>query len=71
MFGSAPALASVREVDAAARAYVDGDRQPLLRLMAETQNGVDSRDATHSPQPSAPGLRRRSLRGPPQIFDMS
>ena len=72
MFGSAPALASVREVDAAARAYVEGDRQPLLRLMAETLAETDSRDATHSPLLYSAGLAAAvSCGDPPQIFDMS
>ena len=72
MFGSAPALASVREVDAAARAFVEGDRQPLLRLMAETLAGVDSRDATHSPLEFSAGLAAAvSCGDPPQIFDMT
>ena len=72
MFGSAPALASVREVDAAARAYVEGDRQPLLRLMAETLAGVDSREATHSALLYSAGLAAAvSCGDPPQIFDMS
>jgi pimeloyl-ACP methyl ester carboxylesterase len=72
MFGSAPALASVREVDAAARAYVEGDRQPLLRLMAETLAETDSRDETHSPLLYSAGLAAAvSCGDPPQIFDMS
>lgn len=72
MFGSAPALASVREVDAAARAYVEGDRQPLLRLMAETLAGVDSRDQTHSILEYSAGLAAAvSCGDPPQIFDMA
>lgn len=71
MFGSAPALASVREVDAAARAYVEGDHQPLLRLMAETLSGVESRDDTHSPLLYSAGLAAAvSCGDPPQIFDM-
>ena len=36
MFGSAPALATIKELDAAARAFQAGDRAPLLRLIAET-----------------------------------
>ncbi len=72
MFGSAPALASVRELDAAARAFVEGDRQPLLRLMAETLAETDSRDATHSPLLYSAGLAAAvSCGDPPQIFDMS
>jgi pimeloyl-ACP methyl ester carboxylesterase len=74
MFGSAPALATVRELDAAARAYLDGDRAPLLRLMAETVGSVDSEDARNSAadvtQWSA-GLEVAVMcHDPPQIFDM-
>lgn len=74
MFGSAPALATVRELDAAARAYLDGDRAPLLRLMAETIGSVDSEDARNSAaditQWSA-GLEVAVMcHDPPQIFDM-
>ncbi|HEX4153758.1 MAG TPA: alpha/beta hydrolase [Steroidobacteraceae bacterium] len=74
MFGSDPALATVRELDAAARAYLDGDRAPLLRLMAETIGAVDSADARNSAaditQWSA-GLEVAVMcHDPPQIFDM-
>jgi len=72
MFGSAPAYATVRETDAAARAYVAGDRLPLLRLIAETQIGVDSRDATQSPAKFSAGLAAAVMcEDAPQIFDMS
>lgn len=72
MFGGAPALASVRETDAAARAFVAGDQLPLLRLMAETAVGTDSRDPTHSPALFSAGLAAAVACGdPPQIFDMS
>ncbi|MBS0578822.1 MAG: alpha/beta fold hydrolase [Proteobacteria bacterium] len=73
MFGSAPALASVRETDAAARAYVGGDRAPLLRLMAESLTGVDSRSAdSGSALKYSAGLAAAvSCGDPPQIFDMS
>jgi pimeloyl-ACP methyl ester carboxylesterase len=72
MFGSAPALASVRELDAAARAFSAGDRLPLLRLMAETRAAVDSRDATHAPEKFSAGLAAAvSCQDPPQIFDMA
>jgi pimeloyl-ACP methyl ester carboxylesterase len=72
MFGSAPAYASVRETDAAARAFVAGDRLPLLRLMAETRAGVDSRDATHSVRAFSAALAAAvSCGDPPQIFDMA
>jgi pimeloyl-ACP methyl ester carboxylesterase len=72
MFGSAPAYASVRELDAAARAYVRGDRAPLFRLMAETQVDVDSRDHTKSPLKFSVGLAAAvTCEDAPQIFDMS
>jgi pimeloyl-ACP methyl ester carboxylesterase len=72
MFGSAPAYASVRETDAAARAFVAGDRLPLLRLMAETQAGVDSRDPTHSVRAFSAALAAAvSCGDPPQIYDMT
>jgi pimeloyl-ACP methyl ester carboxylesterase len=74
MFGSAPALATVRELDAAARAYLGGDRAPLFRLMAETVASVDSEDARNAAaditQWSA-GLEAAVMcHDPPQIFDM-
>lgn len=72
MFGSAPAYASVRELDAAARAFSAGDELPLLRLMAETRAGVDSREATHNPRLFSAGLAAAvSCGDPPQIFDMA
>jgi pimeloyl-ACP methyl ester carboxylesterase len=72
MFGAAPADASVRELDAAARAFAEGDRLPLLRLMAETRAGVDSRDATRSPVNFSAGLAAAVFcQDPPQIFDMA
>jgi pimeloyl-ACP methyl ester carboxylesterase len=71
MFGSSPAYATVRELDAAARAFNSGDRLPLLRLMAETLSSVDSRDATHSPLQYSVGLAAAvSCQDPPQIVDM-
>jgi hypothetical protein len=71
MFAAAPALASVRELDAAARAYVGGDRVPLLRLMAETRTAVDSRDPTANPQQWSAGLAAAVMcHDPPQIDDM-
>jgi pimeloyl-ACP methyl ester carboxylesterase len=72
MFGSAPALATVREFDAAARAFLTGDRPPLLRLMAETVSGVDSRDPTADSTQWSAGLAAAVMcQDPPQIFDMS
>ncbi|MGH8139002.1 MAG: alpha/beta fold hydrolase [Steroidobacteraceae bacterium] len=71
MFGSAPAYATVRELDAAARAFVAADRAPLLRLMAETQVGVDSRDETRAPSKFSAGLAAAAMcQDAPQIFDM-
>jgi pimeloyl-ACP methyl ester carboxylesterase len=71
MFGGAPALVTLRELDAAARAFDGGDRLPLLRLMAETLSSVDSRDATQDPHKWSAGLAAAVLcHDPPQIFDM-
>lgn len=71
MFAGAPALSSVRELDAAARAFVATDQAPLLRLMAETLVGVDSRDATHAPEKFSSGLAVAiTCQDEPQIFDM-
>jgi pimeloyl-ACP methyl ester carboxylesterase len=71
MYGSAPAFASVREFDAAARAFTGGDRAPLLRLMAETISGVDSRDPAADPTKWSAGLAAAVMcQDPPQIFDM-
>jgi pimeloyl-ACP methyl ester carboxylesterase len=71
MYGSAPAFASVRELDAAARAFSAGDRLPLLRLMAETISGVDSRDPTADATKWSAGLAAAVMcQDPPQIFDM-
>jgi pimeloyl-ACP methyl ester carboxylesterase len=71
MMGGAPSLTTVREVDAAARAFTDGDRVPLMRLMAETIAAVDSRDPTGDPSKWSAGLAAAVLcHDPPQIFDM-
>jgi pimeloyl-ACP methyl ester carboxylesterase len=71
MFGSAPALASIKEVDAAARAFQADDRAPLLRLIAETLSGVDSRDPAADPAKWSAGLAAAVMcQDPPQIFDM-
>ena len=71
LFGGAPPLATLRESDAAARAYLAGDARPLLRLMAESLAGVDSRDATHSPERFSQGLAAAvQCQDAPQIFDM-
>ncbi|HEV7612217.1 MAG TPA: alpha/beta fold hydrolase [Steroidobacteraceae bacterium] len=71
MYGSAPAFATVRELDAAARAFSTGDRAPLLRLMAETISAVDSRDPAADPTKWSAGLAAAVMcQDPPQIFDM-
>lgn len=71
MFGGAPAFATVRELDAAARAFMQGDRAPVLRLMAETSSAVDSRDPTGDPAKWSAGLAAAVMcQDPPQIFDM-
>jgi pimeloyl-ACP methyl ester carboxylesterase len=71
MYSSAPKLTTLREVDAAARAYHAGDRVPLLRLMAETAAAVDSRDPTADATQWSAGLAAAVMcHDPPQIFDM-
>ena len=71
MFGSAPSFATARELDAAARAFTTGDRAPVLRLMAETISGVDSRDPTADATQWSAGLAAAVMcQDPPQIFDM-
>jgi pimeloyl-ACP methyl ester carboxylesterase len=71
MYAGSPAYASVRELDAAARAFTSGDRLPLLRLMAETLGSVDSRDPTGDPVKFSAGLAAAvSCQDPPHIFDM-
>jgi pimeloyl-ACP methyl ester carboxylesterase len=71
MFGSAPAYATIRETDAAAQAFVAGDRLPLLRLMAEAVSSTDSRDPTHDPKEMSEGLAAAVMcQDAPQIFDM-
>ena len=72
MFGGSPAEATVRELDAAARAFATGDAVPLLRLMAETFASVDSRDPSRSPALFSSGLAAAVFcQDPPQIFDMN
>ncbi|HYX73684.1 MAG TPA: alpha/beta hydrolase [Steroidobacteraceae bacterium] len=71
MYAGSPAFATVRELDAAARAFAAGDRLPLLRLMAETFASVDSRDPTGDPVKFSAGLAAAvSCGDPPHIFDM-
>jgi len=71
MFGGAPAFATVRELDAAARAFADGDRVPLLRLIAETISSVSARVPDDDPTQFSAGLAAAAMcQDPPQIFDM-
>jgi pimeloyl-ACP methyl ester carboxylesterase len=71
MYGGAPAFSTVRELDAAARAFADGDRAPILRLMAETVSAVDSRDPSNDAAKYSAGLAAAVMcQDPPQIFDM-
>jgi hypothetical protein len=71
MYGSAPALSSARELDAAARAFADGDQAPLLRVMAETVAATDSRDPSADPTKFSAGLAAAVMcQDAPQIFDM-
>ncbi len=68
MYGGSPALATVRELDAAARAFTGGDRAPLLRLMAETATGVGgSGDIAKFSAGLAVAVMCQDA---PQIFDM-
>jgi pimeloyl-ACP methyl ester carboxylesterase len=68
MYGNEPAFATVRELDAAARAFTGGDRAPLLRLMAESISGVDP--TGDIAQSSAAAAEAVTCQDPPQIFDM-
>lgn len=72
MFGSAPALPSVRELDAASRAFTAGDRTPLLRLMAESQVGISSTADLPPPREFSAGLAAAVMcQDAPQIYDMA
>lgn len=74
MFGGTPAELTVRELDAAARAFAAGDQAPLLRLMAEAVGSVDSADARNAARDItawSAGLEVAVMcHDPPQIFDM-
>jgi pimeloyl-ACP methyl ester carboxylesterase len=71
MFSAAPAHATLRETDAAARSFANGDQAPLLRLMAETLSAVDSRDPSEDPTQWSSGLAVAVMcQDTPQIFDM-
>ena len=71
MFSAAPAYATLRETDAAARSFAAGDRAPLLRLMAETSSAVDSRDPSEDPTQWSSGLAVAVMcQDTQQLFDM-
>jgi pimeloyl-ACP methyl ester carboxylesterase len=71
MFSGWPPTTSLRETDAAARAFVADDQTPLLRLMAETLTGTDSRDPTRSPALFSAGMAAVVFcLDEPQIFAM-
>jgi pimeloyl-ACP methyl ester carboxylesterase len=71
MFAGYPAEITVRETDAAARAFARGDTAPLLRLMADARLSTPSVDPTHSVVEFSAGLEMAVLcLDPPQIFDM-
>lgn len=72
MFGASPALITLRETDAAARAYAQGDRRPLLRLMAEALAGTDSRSEDRSPLQFSEGMAAAVFcQDPPQVYDLN
>jgi len=71
MFAGYPGDLTVRETDAAARAFVAGDTLPLLRLMAEARLSTPSIDPAQSLLEFSAGLEFAVLcQDPPQIFDM-
>ncbi len=72
MFGGAPAYTNVRELDAAARAFVQGDQAPLLRTLAETLESYPSTDASKTPSYYSWGLFWAvSCQDYAQIYDMT
>ncbi len=71
MFSAAPAFTSVRDLDAAARAFAAGDHVPLLRAMADAVANVDSRDASRRASAFSEGLAAAVMcQDAPQVFDM-
>ena len=71
MFGAAPPYATLRETDAAARAFAAGDTAPLLRLMADALTNTDSRDPSGDSAQWSSGLAAAVMcTDAPQIFDM-
>ena len=71
MFGSAPAVATLRDTTAAATAYVAGDHVPLERLLAEARAAVDSRDPSGDPRSFSSALAAAVMcSDAPQLYDM-
>ena len=71
MFGSAPAVATLRDTTAAATAYVAGDHVPLERLLVEAHAAVDSRDPSADPRSFSSGLAAAVMcSDAPQLYDM-
>lgn len=60
-----------RELDAAARAWGQGDQAPLLRLVAENQTGASSNGGVRARRFSAGLFAAVSCADYPQLFDMA
>ncbi|HSI48811.1 MAG TPA: alpha/beta fold hydrolase [Ideonella sp.] len=72
MLAGAPPYAVARELDAASRAFVQGDQAPLLRLMAEAISSQDPRYAHDLPQAYSEGLFWAvSCQDYAQVYDMT
>ncbi len=71
LFGNAPAFATLREADAAARAHLDGDPKPLARLMAEARVAVESRDPAGVASYSGALAAAVSCNDGQQVLDMT
>jgi pimeloyl-ACP methyl ester carboxylesterase len=72
MFGASPPYITLRETDAAARAYAQGDTRPLLRLMAEALASTDSRSEDRDPVHFSAGFAAAAFcQDGRQPFDMN
>jgi len=72
MLAGAPPYAVARELDAASRAFAQGDQAPLLRLMAEAVSSQDPRYAHDLPQAYSEGLFWAvSCQDYAQVYDMT
>lgn len=70
LFGNAPAFATLRDADAAARALLAGDPSPLARLMAEAGAAVESRDPAGVATYSGALAAAVTCNDTPQVLDM-